>query len=137
MIITFKFMKAIFGDKVDLLCQKGECPYEWIDTIETFKYVGLPPEECWYSTLAQTHITKARYAHEWTVYMEMGRTCMGDYKSVYLRADVVLLADISKFKRFMHGLSNTRSSKLHNSSISSLGCSIIKSRNRSRSDFRY
>jgi hypothetical protein len=47
----FQFMKKYFNENLDLLCQKGFYPYEWVDSFSKLSYEGLPPRECFYSKL--------------------------------------------------------------------------------------
>ena len=35
---NFKYMKQYFPDHLDLLCQKGYCPFEWVDNMEKLDY---------------------------------------------------------------------------------------------------
>ncbi len=34
--------------QLELVCQKGVYPYEWVDGEEKFESVGLPPREAFY-----------------------------------------------------------------------------------------
>ena len=43
---------------LELICQKGVYPYEWVDGEEQFKREGLPPREAFYSKLKLSDITE-------------------------------------------------------------------------------
>ena len=59
--INFNNMKKYYSDDINLLCQKGFYPYEWVDSDDKLNYIGLPPAESFYSTLSQE--TKIGRAH--------------------------------------------------------------------------
>ena len=54
---NFPNMKSHFKDKTALLCQKGVYPYEWVDGMVKFDYIGLPPKEAFYSSLYLSNIS--------------------------------------------------------------------------------
>ena len=43
-------MKKYFNkEELELVCQKGYYPYEFMDNIDKFEHVGLPSKESFYS----------------------------------------------------------------------------------------
>ena len=50
---NFKHMKRYYADKLELLCQKGYYPYEWVDNISKLDYEGVQPIEAFNSRLKQ------------------------------------------------------------------------------------
>ena len=49
--INFNHMKKYYsGNELELLCQKGFYPYEWVDNVEKLNHQGLPPANDFYST---------------------------------------------------------------------------------------
>jgi len=90
----FKLMKQEFGKKFKILCRKGHYPYEWMDDIEKFNYPGLPPKEAFYSTLSQEGISDEGYEHAKEVYDIFNCSKFEDYHMLYLKSDVLLLADV-------------------------------------------
>lgn len=87
------YTRCEFGDKADLMTQKGHFPYEWFDGDDKFK-CGMPPIEAFYSTLSGKGIEPDEHAHASNVYASMGCGNMKDYMETYLRSDVALLADV-------------------------------------------
>jgi hypothetical protein len=65
---NFTFMKQIFPEHYQLLCQKGHYPYEWVDSIEKLKHPGLPPREAFRNALRQEDLTDAQWDHIQNVY---------------------------------------------------------------------
>ena len=55
----FNSMKQHFNDEeLELICQKGVYPYEYIDDIENLKEKQLPPRKAFYSKLRLSGISK-------------------------------------------------------------------------------
>ncbi|XP_031572498.1 uncharacterized protein LOC116306562 [Actinia tenebrosa] len=61
----------------------------------------LPPKEAFYSTLAETGLKDEEYQHALDVWKKHSCKDMGDYHEIYLRSDVVLLADVFQSFRKM------------------------------------
>jgi hypothetical protein len=76
------------------VCRKGFYPYEWFDDIAKFKHRGLPPKEDFYSKLSGKGIKDEDYQHAQEVYKKMRCGSFLDYHLLYLKCDVLLLADI-------------------------------------------
>ena len=96
---NFKFMKSIYPEHYDLLCQKGVYPYEWVNDISKLDHVGLPPRESFYSSLKQESINQDEYDHAQNVYNTLGCKTFKDYHMAYLNSDVLLLADVFEMFR--------------------------------------
>ena len=94
----FTNMQRGFTNQMDLICQKGQYSYEWVDDESKFDYVGLPPKEAFYSQLKAEGISDEDYEHALHVYQVMGCKTFRDYHDMYLKTDCLLLADI--FQRF-------------------------------------
>ena len=82
------------GDNVDLLMRKGVYPYEYMDSFERFGEAVLPPIERFHSTLKDEDISAADYEHAKNVWNKFNCTNIGDYHDLYLKTDVLLLADV-------------------------------------------
>ena len=91
---NFKHMKRYDADNLELLCQKGYDPCEWVDNISKLSYEGVPPIEAFNSRLKQSKLTEGEYAHVIRVNHEMNCKILKDYHEIYLQRDVLVLADI-------------------------------------------
>ena len=60
---NFSSMKQFYEPQMDMLCQKGFYPYEWMDDASKMDHVGLPPKESFYSKLSQSSISDKEYQH--------------------------------------------------------------------------
>jgi hypothetical protein len=96
-------MKQYFNNNMDMLCQKGHYPYEWMDDVSKMNHVGLPPKETFYSKLSQSSISDKEYAHAQKVYDTLKCQTFRDYHLAYLKTDVLLLADVfENFRKTCH-----------------------------------
>src|SRR3989441_11202839 len=77
-----------------LVCQKGVYPYEYMTNSKKFDETCLPPREAFFSKLSDEHISDADYAHARRVWSAFNMKCLRDYHDLYLKADVLLLADV-------------------------------------------
>ena len=77
----------------ELLTRKGVYPYEYMLSRDKFKE-SLPPIEAFYSKLNMSKISEDDYQHAQRVWKEFGIRNLGDYHDLYLRTDVVLLANV-------------------------------------------
>ena len=86
---------------INLLKQKGVYPYEYIDSIEKLNETQLTPIEAFYSTLKQETMTEEEYQHAQKVWNTFNYQTLLDYHKLYLRIDVLILADaFEKFREF-------------------------------------
>ena len=90
----FKITKSEFGDKTDIILHKGVYPYEYIDSLDRFNETQLPSIEKFYSKLSDEKIKDVDYEHAQKVWNEFNCKTIGDYHALYLKTDVVLLADV-------------------------------------------
>lgn len=77
-----------------LLTRKGVFPYEYIDDYKKLEENMLPSRERFYSMLTQSNITEEEYNHAQKVWEKFGLQTLGEYSDLYLKTDVLLLADI-------------------------------------------
>ena len=82
------------GKKLSLMSQKGVYPYDFMDSFEKFDQTELPTREQFYSILNDQHITNGEYDHARNVWKTFNINTMGDYHDLYLKSDVLLLADV-------------------------------------------
>ena len=85
--------KYIDSDKLPLLLRKGVYPYDHVDCVERFEEPSLPPKESFYNVLNDEEISDEDYAHATSVFNSFACQNMGDYHDLYLKSDVLLLAD--------------------------------------------
>ena len=83
----------------DLLTRKGVYPYEYVNSWDRFNETQLPPISAFYSNLNMSSISEEDYQHAQRVWKEFGIRDLGDYHDLYLRTDVVLLANL--YEAFM------------------------------------
>ena len=81
-------------EKVPLLLRKGVYPYEYVDSFQKFQQTNLPPIEAFFSTLRNEGISVENYVHAQTIFAEFQCQSLGDYHDLYMKSDVLLLADV-------------------------------------------
>ena len=102
---------------------KGVYPYDYMDSFERFSEKQLPKRNDFYSLLTDEEISEEEYAHAGKVWETFGIENMGQYHDLYLKSDVLLLADI--FENFreqyldIYGLDPAHYVSLPNSSLDS------------------
>ena len=65
-----------------------------MDSFERFDETSLPPQEAFYSSLSDEGITDDDYKHAQEVWDTFDCRNIGDYHDLYLKTDVLLLADV-------------------------------------------
>lgn len=76
------------------LLRKGVYPYEHMTSLESLKSTSLPEYKDFYSSLNDVNISKNDYQHACDVWNHFNCQNMGDYSNLYLKTDVLLLADV-------------------------------------------
>ena len=76
--------------------RKGIYPYEYMDSWDRFKETTLPSKDSFYSILSMSGVSGTDYEHACKVWREFGINNMGEYHDLYLKTDVILLANIFK-----------------------------------------
>ena len=90
----FHSTKEIFKSNVDLLTRKGVYPYDYIGSLEKLSETQLPPKEQFYSKLNDEDISDEDYQHAQNVWNTFKCQTIRDYHDLYLKSDVLLLADV-------------------------------------------
>ena len=86
--------KKEFGKKYELITKKGIYPYDYMNGIEKFSEEKLPPKEAFYSKLNDCGVSDEDYEHAQKIWIEFGVKNLGEYHDLYLKSDVLLLADV-------------------------------------------
>ena len=74
--------------------QNGVYPYDYMDCFNKFNDTQLPSKEDFYSILSDEHISDEDYKHAENVWNTFNLTSMGEYHDLYLKSDILLLADV-------------------------------------------
>ena len=84
-----------YDDKqCELLIRKGIYPYEYMDSWDKFNDSKLPSKDKFYSNLNMAGVGDKEYEHACKVWKEFGIKNMGEYHDLYLKTDVILLANV-------------------------------------------
>ena len=79
-----------------LLIQKGIYPYEYMTNWDKFKETKLPSREAFYSKLNMVGVREEDYEHARRIWKEFGLKDLGEYHDLYLKTDIILLANVFK-----------------------------------------
>ena len=92
---AFKYTKHEFKkEQFNLMKQKGIYPYDHMDCFDRFNESQLPKKQDFYSILNNEHISDEQYKHAQNVWDTFNLKTMGDYHDLYLKSDILLLADV-------------------------------------------
>ena len=94
----FNNTKSEFKKNILLLTRKGVYPYDYVSSLDKLLETSLPPKEEFYSKLNDEDITDEDYQHAIKVWNAFGCETIRDYHNLYLKSDVMLLADV--FEKF-------------------------------------
>ncbi|XP_070165613.1 uncharacterized protein [Polyergus mexicanus] len=93
-----RIARSEFSDLSDadfeLLARKGVFPYEYVDDVDKLLETHLPPREAFHSSLTGDAISESDYARAIRVWERFRVETLGDYSDLYLKTDVLLLADV-------------------------------------------
>ncbi|GBM56822.1 hypothetical protein AVEN_227333-1 [Araneus ventricosus] len=102
----FKNVQKFYSnEEANLLLKKGVYPYDYMDNFTKFSETDLPPKDKFYSRLNEQNITDADYEHAQNVWSKFCITNICEYTDLYVKSDVLLLADI--FENFRDLCMNT------------------------------
>ena len=86
--------KHVFKSNTELLTRKGVYPYDYVSSLDKLSETKLPPKEEFYSRLNDEDISDEDYQHAINVWNTFGCKTIRDYHDLYLKSDVLLLADV-------------------------------------------
>ena len=86
--------KKFKGKKFELMTRKGVYPYDYMDSFEKFNKTELPTKEEFYSILNNENMTDEDYSYAQKVWTTFQLQTMGEYHNLYLKSDILLLADV-------------------------------------------
>ncbi|XP_063218528.1 uncharacterized protein LOC134528792 [Bacillus rossius redtenbacheri] len=86
--------KYFTPEEMSLVTRKGIFPYDYVSSWEKLDEPQLPAKEEFYNMLNDSHISDAEYSHAQAVWNKFGCVTLGEYSDVYLKTDVLLLADV-------------------------------------------
>lgn len=92
----FENVTSEFPDKEqqDLLLRKGVYPYDYIDHPDRFAENHLPHKDQFYNLLSDQDISDEDYLHAQKVWNTFKCANLGEYHDIYLKSDVLALADV-------------------------------------------
>ncbi|XP_072388457.1 uncharacterized protein [Diabrotica undecimpunctata] len=97
-----KILKREFSqldnDTFNLLTCKGVFCYDYIDSLEKLDETSLPTINHFYNKLNNEYISEEKYAHAQNVWQKFNCKNLGEYSDLYLKTDILLLADV--FEQF-------------------------------------
>ncbi|XP_050505444.1 uncharacterized protein LOC126883817 [Diabrotica virgifera virgifera] len=88
------------NEEFGLLRQKGVFPYSYLDNFSKLSEVSLPAQEQFFDVLKGEGISDEKYLRAKQVWEVFDCKNLGEYSDVYLKSDVLLLADVfENFRR--------------------------------------
>lgn len=97
----FTHLTKYFPNDLNILRRKGVFCYDYFTDQSVFHEKKLPPKECFYSKLTERDISNEDYAHAVRIWKHFGMQTFAEYHDLYLKLDVLLLADVfEQFRTF-------------------------------------
>jgi len=82
------------NDQIQLVLRKGTYPYDFTSSFESLKVTELPRKEEFFNKLNECHISDEEYQHAQNVWNSFNIDTLGSYSDLYLKTDVLLLAEV-------------------------------------------
>ena len=91
----FKYLSEEFSSEfLKLVKQKCVYPYEYMDSFKKFSEDKLPDRRKFFSSLKDKRISEKGYLKANNIWNVFKINTVGDYYDLYLKTDVLLLADV-------------------------------------------
>ena len=90
----FKNLSRVIKENTSLLTRKGVYPYDYVSSIDKLKETKLPSKDEFYSKLLDEEISEEDFQHAHNVWNTFNCQTLQDYHDLYLKSDVLLLADV-------------------------------------------
>ena len=100
---NFEHMSKMFSKKEDfeILLRKGVYAYDYYDNFEKFQKNNILEKKDFYSKLNDEEISDEDYKHYLNVWNHFKIQNHGEYSNLYLKTDIILLADVFESFRNM------------------------------------
>lgn len=97
--------KDYSSEQISMLERKGVFPYDYVNSIERLSEMSLPAKEHFYSLLNEEEISSEEYEFACDIWKKFHLKTLGEYSDLYLKTDVLLLADVfENFRSLCHSI---------------------------------
>lgn len=103
-ILYSEGLKEYSHEQLTMLQRKGVFPYDYVDSFERLNETALPSQAEFYSELNDDEIDDEEYEFACKIWEKFQIKTLGEYSELYLKTDVLLLADV--FENFRDSCHN-------------------------------
>lgn len=92
-------------EQITMLERKGVFPYDYVDSFDRLSETSLPAKEQFYNELNEEEISTQEYEFACDIWKKFGLKTLGEYSELYMKTDVLLLADVfENFRNTCHSI---------------------------------